>query len=92
MKAVPTSLFGPFLSVKDNDRIEKILRRTNAFLLNTSDKCKRATYLKQETSHNQECLGIATNTQTATDNQATETIAIAILDTFWFPRYKNNGS
>lgn len=39
-------------------------------------------YLKQEISQSQEWLGRATNTQTATVNQATHTIPIEVFETF----------
>lgn len=45
-------------------------------------------YLKQETNQSQESLGMAMNAQMITVNQATESIEILVLETFWPPRYK----
>jgi hypothetical protein len=49
-------------------------------------RLKRTSYLKMEISWSQEWLGKAMKKQTAANSHTAETIAMAILETFWLPR------
>lgn len=69
-----------------------IVQQSEVWNYNANNPKYSISYLKQETNQSQEWLGIARNTQTIIVSQATESIEILVLETFWTPRCENDNN